>query len=69
MIEIYKNGFMKLFYATYYSFKIIFATILMLLFNIVAILLIPFWCIKKVINFLNYISEIISEYIYHTFVL
>lgn len=63
MKEIYKIGFMGLFYTTYCLLKTIFAVIFELLFIIVTILLIPFWWIKKVRYFLAHTSEIISDYI------
>lgn len=63
MKEIYKLGFIGLFYTTYYLLKTILAVIFELLLIIVSILLIPFWWIKKVRDFLGYASEILSVYI------
>lgn len=63
MKEIYKIGFIGLLYTAYCLLKTIFAVIFELLLIIVAILLIPFWWIKKVRDFLGYTSEIVNDYI------
>lgn len=63
MKEIYKLGFIGLYYTTCYLLKNILAVIFTLLLIVISILLIPLWWIKKVRDFLGYLSEILSVYI------
>lgn len=63
MKEIYKIGFIGLYYTTYYLFKNILAVIFTLLLIIAGILLIPFWWDKKVRDFLGSASELLNVYV------